>query len=97
MIGYGTPDSRPCQRWTSVPHTSERAVRSSAEPAGRSGRANSRTSTGRRGAGITAARMRSLTAYVTLEDYCRSRTGPSRVVRVRRKPVWTATRRHVFD
>ena len=24
MIGYGTPLSRPCHRWTSVPHTSER-------------------------------------------------------------------------
>ena len=30
MIGYGTPARRPCQRWTSVPHTSARAVRSSA-------------------------------------------------------------------
>ena len=46
MIGYGTPASRPCQRWTSVPHTSERSVRSSAEPAGRSGRSNSRISIG---------------------------------------------------
>ena len=25
MIGYGTPASRPCQRCTSVPHTSERS------------------------------------------------------------------------
>ena len=37
MIGYGTPDRRPCHRCTSVPHTSERAVRSSAAPGGRSG------------------------------------------------------------
>ena len=55
MIGYGTPDRRPCQRCTSVPHTSDRAVRSSAPPGGRSGSGNSRTSTGACGDGITAA------------------------------------------
>src|SRR5437868_4602839 len=68
MIGYGTPESRPCQRCTSVPHTSEHDVRSSAEPAGRSGRSYSRSAIGWRGAVITAARMGSATTvYVILE------------------------------
>src|SRR5688500_1084933 len=62
MIGYGTPARRPCQRWTSVPHTSARAVRSRAPCGGSSGRGNSLISTGWRGAGITAARMRASTA-----------------------------------
>src|ERR1041385_9200615 len=55
MIGYGTPASRPCHRWTSVPQTSDNAVRSSAPPAGRSGSANSLMSIGTFGAVITAA------------------------------------------
>src|SRR6516162_2285816 len=68
MIGYGTPLNLPCQRWTSVPHTSERTVRTSAAPGGRSGRGNSRSSIGSRGAIITAARTRSLNdVYVILE------------------------------
>ena len=45
-----------------MPHTSARAVRSSAPCGGRSGRENSLISTGWRGAGITAARMRASTA-----------------------------------
>src|SRR5688572_20767518 len=56
MIGYGTPDRRPCHRCTSVPQTSENAVRISAPPGGRSGSRSSRISTGRCGAGMTAAR-----------------------------------------
>ena len=61
MIGYGTPARRPCHKCTSVPHTSARSVFSKALAAGRSGRGNSRISIGWRGAGITAARMRSST------------------------------------
>ena len=57
MIGYGTPASRPCQMCTSVPQTSEYSVRSSTEPGSSAGSANSRNSTGTRGAGITAARI----------------------------------------
>jgi len=55
MSGYGTPDSRPCQRWTSVPHTSEYSVRSNIPPGAMSGSGNSRISTGWSGAGMTAA------------------------------------------
>ena len=37
IIGYGTPASRPCQRCTSVPQTSDRAVRRREAPSGRVG------------------------------------------------------------
>src|SRR4051794_10089899 len=67
MIGYGTPERRPCQRCTSVPQSSERSVRSSAAPGGRSGRRNCLSSMGARGAGITAARMSVTRLYVILE------------------------------
>src|SRR4029453_13475862 len=42
--------------WTSVPQTSEYKVRRRTEPSSSAGSANSRTSTGTRGAGMTAAR-----------------------------------------
>ena len=42
---------------TSVPHTSENIVRSRTEPSSSAGSGNSRSSTGTRGAGITAARI----------------------------------------
>src|SRR4029450_7330578 len=61
MMGYGTPARRPCHKCTSVPHTSERSVRSNALPGGRSGLSNSRSSIGRCGATMTAALMRELT------------------------------------
>src|SRR5439155_15212438 len=77
MIGYGTPASRPCQRWTSVPQISEYVVRNSAEPASSAGSGNSRISTGTRGAGITAARIDGIDAakipHMPLFEYeCRA-------------------------
>lgn len=55
MIGYGTPLSRPCHRWTSVPHTSENIVRSNMPPGSTFGSGNSRSSMGANGLGMTAA------------------------------------------
>src|SRR5262245_54545472 len=63
MIGYGTPERRPCHKCTSVPQTSENAVRRSAPPGGNVGSVNSRISMGTRGAGMTAAKTMA-------RDYC---------------------------
>src|SRR5262245_1404414 len=63
MIGYGTPDSRPCHKCTSVPQTSEYTVFKSIGPCAMSGSGNSRSSIGARGAVMTAARIMMSTCY----------------------------------
>ena len=55
IIGYGTPDSRPWCKWTSVPHTSEYKVRNIPLPCGNSGHGSSPISTGWLGACMIAA------------------------------------------